>query len=91
MIFRIISSINGQSKANVLQNQSLNNISNSNTVEIISYKMVADRDVSWNQFFTNINNSYTVSPNNSVRVDAKGFLSDWFLIAHFNNSLISFV
>ena len=76
MIFRIISSINGQSKANVLQNQSLNNISNSNTVEIISYKMVADRDVSWNQFFTNINNSYTVSPNNSVRVDAKGFLSD---------------
>ena len=76
MIFRIISSINGQSKANVLQNQSLNNISNSNTVEIISYKMVADRDVSWNQFFSNINNSYTVSPNNSVRVDAKGFLSD---------------
>ena len=76
MIFRIISSINGQSKADVLQNQSLNNISNSNTVEIISYKMVADRDVSWNQFFTNINNSYTVSPNNSVRVDAKGFLSD---------------
>ena len=76
MIFRIISSINGQSKANVLQNQSLNNISNSNTVEIISYKMVADRDVSLNQFFTNINNSYTVSPNNSVRVDAKGFLSD---------------
>ena len=76
MIFRIISSINGQSKANVLQNQSLNNISNSNTVEIISYKMVADRDASWNQFFTNINNSYTVSPNNSVRVDAKGFLSD---------------
>ena len=76
MIFRIISSINGQNKADVLQNQSLNNISNSNTVEIISYKMVADRDVSWNQFFTNINNSYTVSPNNSVRVDAKGFLSD---------------
>ena len=76
MIFRIISSINGQSKADVLQNQSLNSISNSNTVEIISYKMVADRDVSWNQFFTNINNSYTVSPNNSVRVDAKGFLSD---------------
>ena len=67
MIFRIISSINGQSKADVLQNQSLNNISNSNTVKIISYKMVADRDVSWNQFFTNINNSYTVSPKHSVR------------------------
>ena len=63
-----MSSINGHSKADVLRNQSLNNnINNSNIVEIISYKMVAERDVSWNQFFTNINNSYTVSPKRSVR------------------------
>ena len=63
-----MSSINGHSKADVLRNQSLNNnINNSNIVEIISYKMVAERDVSWNQFFTNINNSYTVSPKHSVR------------------------
>ena len=77
MIFLIISSINGHSKADVLHYQSLNNnINNSNTAETISYKMVADRDASRNQFFTNINNSYVVSPKHSARVDPKGFLSD---------------